>query len=298
MKQTVRPHSMRAWILAARPKTLPAAAVPVLLGCALALAEGGFRWIPALLCLLFALLMQIDANLINDLFDYRKGSDRKDRLGPERACAQGWISPRAMKRGIALITATACATGLCLLFYGGTELIVVGAVCVVFAFLYTAGQYPLAYHGWGDGLVIVFFGFVPVGVTYYVLCHGWTTEVTVVSLACGLVIDTLLMVNNYRDREQDAQSGKRTLVVRFGPKAGSLAYLTLGIVASGLCLTLLSGGYFAAGLLPLAYLPFHLAAWRRMVRIREGRELNLILGKTSRNILIFGILLTAGLILR
>ena len=105
---------------------------------------------------------------INDLFDYRKGSDRKDRLGPERACAQGWISPRAMKRGIALITATACATGLCLLFYGGTELIVVGAVCVVFAFLYTAGPYPLAYHGWGDGLVIVFFGFVPVGVTYYV----------------------------------------------------------------------------------------------------------------------------------
>ena len=183
MKQTVRPHSMRAWILAARPKTLPAAAVPVLLGCALALAEGGFRWIPALLCLLFALLMQIDANLINDLFDYRKGSDRKDRLGPERACAQGWISPRAMKRGIALITATACATGLCLLFYGGTELIVVGAVCVVFAFLYTAGPYPLAYHGWGDGLVIVFFGFVPVGVTYYVLCHGWTTEVTVVSPA-------------------------------------------------------------------------------------------------------------------
>lgn len=126
-------------------------------------------------------------------------------------------------------------------------MIVVGAVCVVFAFLYTAGPYPLAYHGWGDGLVIVFFGFVPVGVTYYVLCHGWTTEVTVVSLACGMVIDTLLMVNNYRDREQDAQSGKRTLVVRFGPKAGSLAYLTLGIVASGLCLTLLSGGYFAAG---------------------------------------------------
>ena len=131
MKQTVRPHSMRAWILAARPKTLPAAAVPVLLGCALALAEGGFRWIPALLCLLFALLMQIDANLINDLFDYRKGSDRKDRLGPERACAQGWISPHAMKRGIALITATACATGLCLLFYGGTELIVVGSSALV-----------------------------------------------------------------------------------------------------------------------------------------------------------------------
>lgn len=297
MKQIVRPHSVRAWMLAARPKTLPAAAVPVLSGCALAQADGGFRWIPALLCLLFALLMQIDANLINDLFDYRKGSDRKDRLGPERACAQGWISPQAMKRGIVLTAATACAAGLCLLLYGGPELIVVGIVCVVFAFLYTAGPYPLAYHGWGDGLVIVFFGFVPVGVTYYILCHGWTAEVTVVSLACGLVIDTLLMVNNYRDREQDALSDKRTLVVRFGPKAGSLAYLTLGIAAAGLCLTLLADGYCAAALLPLAYLPFHLTAWRQMVRIGQGRELNLILGKTSRNILIFGALLTTGLLL-
>ena len=297
MKQTVRPHSMRAWILAARPKTLPAAAVPVLLGCALALAEGGFRWIPALLCLLFALLMQIDANLINDLFDYRKGSDRKDRLGPERACAQGWISPRAMKRGIALITATACATGLCLLFYGGTELIVVGAVCVVFAFLYTAGPYPLAYHGWGDMLVLLFFGFVPVGCTYYVLCGGWTWQVAVVAAACGLVIDTLLMVNNYRDREQDARSGKRTLVVRLGERAGQRLYLLSGFAAAALCLGLWGDGRTWAALLPLLYLPPHVAAWRRMIRIGRGRELNAVLGATSRNILLFGLLLTLGLLL-
>ena len=297
MKQTVRPHSMRAWILAARPKTLPAAAVPVLLGCALALAEGGFRWIPALLCLLFALLMQIDANLINDLFDYRKGSDRKDRLGPERACAQGWISPRAMKRGIALITATACATGLCLLFYGGTELIVVGAVCVVFAFLYTAGPYPLAYHGWGDMLVLLFFGFVPVGCTYYVLCGGWTWQVAVVAAACGLVIDTLLMVNNYRHREQDARSGKRTLVVRLGERAGQRLYLLSGFAAAALCLGLWGDGRTWAALLPLLYLPPHVAAWRRMVRIGRGRELNAVLGATSRNILLFGLLLTLGLLL-
>mgnify|MGYP002551952916 CR=1 FL=1 len=203
-------------MLAARPKTLTGAAVPVMLGCASAASAGSFDLLPAVLCLLFAFLMQIDANLINDLWDYLKGSDGKDRLGPERACAQGWISPRAMKRGIALITATACATGLCLLFYGGTELIVVGAVCVVFAFLYTAGPYPLAYHGWGDLLVLVFFGFVPVGCTSYVLSGGWTWQTGVVSAACGLAIDTLLTVNNYRDREQDARSGKRTLVVQLG----------------------------------------------------------------------------------
>lgn len=129
-------------MLAARPKTLTGAAVPVMLGCASAASAGSFDLLPAVLCLLFAFLMQIDANLINDLWDYLKGSDGKDRLGPERACAQGWITPRAMRRGIALTTAAACITGCGLLFYGGLWLIAVGALCVAFAFLYTAGPYP------------------------------------------------------------------------------------------------------------------------------------------------------------
>lgn len=122
-------------MLASRPKTLAAAAVPVLVGCALAYSDGCFRWPEALLCTLFAFLMQIDANLINDLFDYLKGSDRGDRLGPRRACAEGWIAPRAMKRGILCTTLVACVAGLGLLRYGGPELIAVGAVCVLFAFL-------------------------------------------------------------------------------------------------------------------------------------------------------------------
>ena len=293
----IHPNAARAWLLAARPKTLAAAATPVLLGCALAQATGGFEWIPALLCLSFALLMQIDANLINDLFDYTKGSDRQDRLGPERACAQGWITTAAMKRGILLTTLVACALGSGLLFYGGPELIAVGAVCVLFAFLYTAGPYPLAYHGWGDLLVILFFGFVPVGCTYYVMCHGWTPEVTTASLSCGLAIDTLLMVNNYRDREQDARSGKQTLVVRFGAKTGQLLYLGLGISASLLCLFFIHYGHFWAALLPQLYLPLHLLSWKRMVEIDHGRALNRILGQTSRNMLLFGILLSVGLIL-
>lgn len=294
---SVRPNSVRAWLLASRPKTLSGAAVPVLIGCALAQAAGGFAWIPALLCLLFAFLMQIDANLINDLFDHLKGSDGQDRLGPERACAQGWITANAMKKGIALTTAAACLCGLGLLVYGGPELIAVGALCVLFAFLYTAGPYPLAYHGWGDVLVIVFFGFVPVGGTYYVMCHGWSPQVTVASLACGLVVDTLLMVNNFRDREQDARSGKRTLVVRFGAKAGSTLYLLLGVAAVVLCLPLLAYGHFWAAMLPWLYLPFHLLAWRKMVRIGRGKALNRILGETSRNMLWFALLLSLGLIL-
>ena len=212
--ETVKTNSIKAWLLAARPKTLAGAAVPVMLGCALAAADGWFQIVPAMLCFLFAFLMQIDANFINDFFDYLKGSDREDRLGPERACAQGWITLEAMKRGIALTTMLACVVGALLLFYSGAEMIPVGLLCILFAFLYTAGPYPLAYHGWGDVLVIIFFGFVPVGCTYYVMCHDWTWNVTIASVVCGMIIDTLLMVNNYRDREQDALSGKKTLVVR------------------------------------------------------------------------------------
>ena len=143
----------------------------------------------------------------------------------------------------------------------------------------------------------LFFGFVPVGCTYYVLCGGWTWQVAVVAAACGLVIDTLLMVNNYRDREQDARSGKRTLVVRLGERAGQRLYLLSGFAAAALCLGLWGDGRTWAALLPLLYLPPHVAAWRRMVRIGRGRELNAILGATSRNILLFGLLLTLGLLL-
>lgn len=295
--EIVQTNSMKAWMLAARPKTLAGAATPVLLGCALAYADGCFQIIPALLCFLFAFLMQIDANLINDFFDYLKGSDREDRLGPERACAQGWITLNAMKKGIALTTMAACVVGFCLLFYGGLEMIPIGILCILFAFLYTAGPYPLAYHGWGDALVIIFFGFIPVGCTYYVMCHNWTWNVTITSLACGLIIDTLLMVNNYRDREQDAQSGKRTIVVRLGANAGQRLYLFLGLTAAWLCLLFIVNSSIWAALLPQIYILPHFITWQKMVKINRGKELNSILGETSRNMLLFGILLTWGLII-
>ena len=288
---------LRAWVLAARPKTLAGAAVPVLIGCALAAEAGCFGWVPGLLCFGFAFLMQIDANLINDLFDYKKGSDGEDRLGPDRAVSKGWITPKAMTCGIVITTVAACVVGLSLLFFGGMELIVLGVVCVVFAFLYTAGPYPLAYHGWGDVLVLLFFGFVPVGGTYYVMCHEWTMSVGIASLASGLVVDTLLMVNNYRDRGQDARNGKRTLVVVWGARAGRMLYLLLGVVAVGLCLVFGFEGIRWAGLLPLLYLPLHVAAWRKMGRIGEGKQLNRLLGETSRNMLLFALLFSGGLLI-
>ena len=295
--ETVQTNSIKAWILAARPKTLAAAATPVLIGCSLAVADGAFQWIPAILCFLFAFSMQIDANFINDYYDYLKGSDREDRLGPERACAQGWITLPAMKKGMIITTLLSCFWGLLLLRYCGLEMIPVGLLCVLFAFLYTAGPYPLAYHGWGDVLVIVFFGFVPVGCTYYTMAHDWTWNVTIGCAACGLVSDMLLMLNNYRDREQDKISGKRTLVVRFGEKAGCYAYLWLGILAVALCTYYAFHEMWTASLLPLLFLIPHFTTWRQMVLIFQGKELNMVLGKTARNIVLFGILLSLGLIL-
>lgn len=293
----VKQNSTKAWLLASRPKTLTAASIPVMLGCALASMYGHFQLIPAILCFLFAFLMQIGANFINDLYDYLKGTDREDRLGPERACAQGWISPSGMKKGIVITTFLAALDGLCLLWYGGWEMIPVGIACIIFAFLYTTGPYPLAYHGWGDVLVLVFFGFVPVGCTFYIMAHSWNTSVTMASLACGLVIDTLLMVNNFRDREQDAISGKKTIVVRLGARAGLILYFLLGLAACWSCFYFVSEGRLWAAILPQIYLLLHIFTTVKMARINRGKELNAILGETSRNMLLFGILLTAGLLI-
>ncbi len=293
----INKNSAKAWLLAARPKTLSGAAVPVLIGSSLAYQNGYFDIVPSILCILFAFLMQIDANFINDLFDFIKGSDGEDRLGPKRACAQGWISIDAMKKGIALTTVTACLIGVALLFYGGLEMIPIGILCIIFAFLYTAGPYPLAYHGWGDILVIIFFGFVPVGCTFYVMSHTWTSDVTIASLACGLVIDTLLIVNNYRDIDQDRLNGKHTIIVLLGSKAGRMLYLIAGIIASLLCICFAFKGLFWAALLPQLFLIPHVLTWNEMVRINKGKELNIVLGKSARNILIFGLLLSLGIVL-
>lgn len=295
--ENVKTNSIKAWVLAARPKTLAAAATPVLLGCSLAASDGWLQFIPALLCFLFAFTMQIDANFINDFFDFLKGSDREDRLGPERACAQGWITLNAMKHGIASATILSCIWGVLILFFSGLEMIPVGLLCILFAFLYTAGPYPLAYHGWGDVLVIVFFGFVPVGCTYYTMCHDWTWNVTIACLASGLVSDLLLMLNNYRDRVQDKISGKRTLVVRFGAKAGRWMYFSLGLMACLLCLLFVITGQLWAAILPQLFLFPHLNTWQHMVKINKGKELNKVLGETARNIALFGVLLSLGLIL-
>ncbi|MDO4948737.1 MAG: 1,4-dihydroxy-2-naphthoate octaprenyltransferase [Bacteroidales bacterium] len=284
-----RTNGLRAWWMASRPKTLAGAAAPVLVGCSLACRAGSFALLPSLVCLLFALLMQIDANLINDYFDCVKGADSEDRVGPRRACAQGWVTLPAMRLGMNIVSVVAVAVGSCVLFFTDWLLVPVGGLCVVFALAYTAGPYPLAYHGWGDVLVVVFFGVVPVCCTYYVLTATCTLPVLTASVACGLVTDQLLMVNNFRDRDQDAVSGKRTIVVRWGAQWGLWAYLALGVAAVALSLRLTA--------LTLLFLPPHVRTWVRMRAIGGGAALNGILGETARNILVFSLLFSIGIVL-
>ena len=296
---TIGKNSPKAWLLASRPKTLTGAAVPVMIALSLAwtdLSHRGepFHLLPAILCMLFAFIMQIDANFINDYFDFKKGTDDEQRLGPKRACAQGWVTLGAMRKAILLTTALACIIGHPLVFYGGWAMVGVGVLCVVFCFLYTT---HLSYIGLGDVLVLVFFGIVPVCATYYLQVHTVTMEAFIASIACGLVIDTLLVVNNYRDRDNDRRTGKVTIVVRMGSKTSELLYLALGGSACILGFHHLLSGHPWAFWLPLLYLALHVACYRRMVAINHGALLNEILGINARNMFVYGILVTIGLLL-
>lgn len=301
----VRVNSLKAWILAARPKTLTGAAVPVMIGIACAVAMYGWcgiRVVPAVLCILFALIMQVDANFINDYFDFMKGTDDEQRLGPKRACAQGWITASAMRSGLFVTTLLACIVGLPLVYYGGWEMIMVGLACVVFCFLYTIS---FSYIGLGDLLVLVFFGIVPVCMTYWLTAPPTALTsipfaVVLMSIACGLIIDTLLVVNNYRDIENDRRAGKLTLIVRIGERGGLVLYLMLGLVGTilaiaGVVLLDWHDGQWTQSLL-IIYTPFHTWAFNEMRYIRKGAELNRVLGMTARNMFIFGLLASAALV--
>ncbi|WP_455762765.1 1,4-dihydroxy-2-naphthoate octaprenyltransferase [Prevotella disiens] len=306
MEQNVKTNSLNAWVLAARPKTLTGASVPVMIGIAFAfkdLSWENFQIIPALLCVLFAFIMQIDANFVNDYFDCLKGNDDSEtRLGPRRTCSEGWITLPAMRKGLIATTLLACIIGLPLIYYGGWEMILIGLLCVAFCFLYTT---KLSYLGLGDLLVLVFFGIVPVCLTYYVILpkglQTITWQVFVASLASGLVIDTLLVVNNYRDRENDKQANKNTLIVRIGEKRAEQLYHWLGFLGLLLMDSVFIFSYSSMKTLSLTllffYLFLHQKAFTEMKRIKHGKELNKVLGLTARNMFVFGLLATIGILL-
>lgn len=295
MQAKISTNSPKAWFLACRPKTLTGAAAPVLLSWALSWYCLIDNLTPALLCLFFALLMQIDANLVNDYFDGVKGRDTEERLGPERAVSQGWITPSAMLWGIGICTVLACLVGLPLIYWGGPWMLAIGVACVLFCFLYTT---RLAAIGLGDVLVLLFFGLVPVCATVYILTHSIHADTVLAAVAMGFMTDLLLLVNNYRDRALDKQVGKRTLVVTIGAPATEWLYLLLGLISFIMvCYPYCLQQHFTQVAIMLPSLALHIYNYTRLKTINHGRELNKVLGTTALNIFLFAISLSLAIII-
>lgn len=287
----------QVWLAATRPRTLPAAVAPVIVGSALAWHDGRFDPAAALLCLVFALLVQIGTNLANDYYDFVKGADTAARVGPRRAVAAGLVAPAVMRRVMAGVFAMAFLLGLTLIHWGGPWLIAIGVASIVSGIAYTGGPWPLGYHGLGDVFVFVFFGLVAVGTTYYVQAGEVSRAALAAAVPIGLLTANILVVNNYRDAETDAAAGKRTLVVRFGRRFARAQFAVSLLVALLLPLLLRARGYSPSVFLPWLLIPL---GWRDCTRLRTGKapaELIALLGDTGRLLVLYALLLGAGLVL-
>ena len=289
-----KPAGARIWLDAARPRTLPAAIAPVVVGSALAAHEGRFAAGAAALCLGFALLVQIGTNFANDYYDFVHGADNATRVGPRRAVAAGLIAPATMRRAMWLVFTAAFALGLGLLAWGGPWLLVVGVASILCGIAYTGGPWPLGYHGLGDLFVFLFFGLVAVGVTYFVQAGRWTIDALLASIPIGVLAANILVVNNYRDAETDAAAGKRTLVVRLGRGAARVQFNLALAIAFALPLAFMVRGYSRWCLLPLLLAP---VAWMHAVRLREAKtpgELIALLGDTGKLLAGYAVLFAIG----
>ncbi len=291
------PTELRAWLLASRPKTLLAAVTPVLLGSTLAHEQSGFALIPAIICLAFALLMQIGTNFANDYIDHAKGSDSPERMGPARAVASGWISAKRMRNATVIVFLCGLLLGLALIPYGGWGLLPLGLFCIIAAYAYTGGPYPLAYHGLGDVFVVLFFGLVAVIGTIYVQT-GWPPFSSwLLALALGLVINNLLAINNHRDYEDDLKANKLTLIARYGRRFGERLYVLSLAVAIGL--TLWASFLLDRPVLVFSLLPLTMAI-RRVQQLKQAckaTDYNRLLTASSLTFFAFGVVLSLILIL-
>lgn len=291
------PSRWRVWFEAARPRTLPAAFAPVVVGSALAWHDDAFDPLAAAICLGFALLIQIGTNFANDYYDHRRGADTGARVGPRRAVAAGLVAPTTMHRAMLGVFAAAFALGLSLLWWGGPWLLAVGVTSIVCGIGYTGGPYPLAYHGLGDVFVFVFFGLVAVGATYFVQAGTVDADVLLLAVPIGLLAANILVVNNYRDVETDAVAGKRTLVVILGRTFARRQFGVSLALAFGL-LPLVAWRMESAWLLlPWVLIP---VAWRQARALAAGRtpgELIALLGATGRLLAAYALLVAAGVAL-
>ena len=275
---------IKNWISAARPRTLPTSIAPVILATTYSWQDGKADWKVFTICMLFALAAQIASNFANDYFDYKHGSDKPNRVGPRRAVASGDIKPKTMLRATIITLAIAAVLGCMLIPIGGWQLVLLGAIIILFALAYSAGPYPLSYHGLGEVTVFVFFGLVPVTATYWLQTQSITSEVLIGAAAMGLLSSNILLVNNYRDYHTDQEDGKRTSVVILGRKFAIVTYLVNGILATAMLCTSFVGAAFA-----LLFMMLHLKTWRGL-KTTEGTALNAYIGLTARNQLLFTII--------
>jgi 1,4-dihydroxy-2-naphthoate octaprenyltransferase len=289
--------SIQIWIMASRPKTLPAAAAPVLAALGLAVRDGVFRPEPALAALMAALLLQVGANLANDVFDYQRGADTEERLGPRRVTATGMLTPAQVKTGMWVVFGLAGLLGIYLISVGGWPVLFIGVLAILAAIGYTGGPFPLGYYGMGDLSVFVFFGLAAVGGTYYVQAGVVSEEALWTSLPMGLLTVAILVVNNLRDIETDRAAGKHTLAVRFGKRGARFEYgacLLISYLAPALMWLAGAGG--PGVMLTWFSIPLAMNMLRSVYTI-EGRALNKVLAGTGRLELVFGLLLGLGFIL-
>jgi 1,4-dihydroxy-2-naphthoate octaprenyltransferase len=293
-----RPTRSRAWLLAIRPATLPAAVGPVLVGLGVAIGLGVFELLPASGALAVALLLQVASNLANDLFDFRSGADNEDRLGPPRAAALGLLSQREMVAGMAVVVGLAGLVGLYLVWVGGLVILVLGVLAVVSAFAYSGGPWPYGYHGLGEVFVFVFFGLVAVAGTTYLQTLTLEPLALAAAIPVGALITAILVVNNLRDIDTDRKAGKQTLAVKLGPRGTVTEYDALLLVAFAVpILLLVAGAASPAVLLALLSAPLALPLLRVVHAGGDPRRLNPVLKGTARLSLAFSVLFAAGLAL-
>lgn len=290
---------VEAWLLAARPKTLPAAVAPVAVGTAAAVAVGKFSPLPALAALAGALLLQIGVNLANDYFDFRRGIDSEGRKGPLRVTQAGLISPAGVLVGMIVVFAAAAAVGLYLIAVGGWPILILGTASILSALAYSGGPWPLASHGLGELFVFLFFGLAAVCGTFYVQALEITPLAVAAAFPPGLLITAIIVVNNMRDIESDGRTGKRTLAVRLGPR-GSLAEYVLLILGAYVLAILpwlrgMTGPWVLLTLLSLPRVSPLVGTLSK--NYDDGPAMNRALAGTARLTLVFCILFSIGLML-
>lgn len=290
----------RAWVLASRPATLPAAAVPVIIGAGAAVSEGGsFHLLVFAATLTSALFIQIGTNFANDYSDFHRGADHEGRLGPLRVTQSGLISHDAVRRGIVVAFGTAALLGAYLAWIGGWPIVLIGVLSIVCGLAYTGGPWPFGYHGLGDLFVFVFFGLIAVTGTAYLQTGVWSPVALAASIPAGLLVTNILVINNLRDLPTDRAAGKRTLAVRLGERATRAQYALFTALAYLVPTAMAFNGPVAHRWLLLPWITAPLAAVlvRRVLGGLAGRELNPMLKRTGQLLLSFGVLLAAGLML-